>query len=549
MIKEKFIYYISTADDIFRNGKLFDKACDCYKKARDLYDLLDESAKHEYSSLMDKLTLKYCDYIKNQAAEDYKKKNYRKALLLYEDLMFLSDDEQNFPFFAMADCQKQQGALKTAIYTYKKGLEFSPSKYDVFRIIGDLYSMLKSDCESDEEENVLSAIQNYEEYCRHYFNNASVYAALARAYARLRDEYSFRGKQLEYLQKALEIKPDSFENNKNLALFYADKENNFEMAKKYFDKALSIFSNHDYLFLYATFLIKYKCFSRGWALYEHRLEKETNQTPYPKINKPLWRGEDIPDKTLLVSCEQGFGDSIMFLRFIEQITGKAKRVIFRVHDALYSLIKDNNFSFDVIKESENLENIDFDCHIPLLDIPHIINLQPETIPSSPYLKADEEKVLYFKNKYFNHNKLKIGFVWRGNPKFYNKNRDLPVSAVELFSTLKDAEFYSFQLKIDKSEFRGNIHPVFLGDEFKDFSYTAAALKNLDYLVSSDNGVLHLAGALGVKTLCLLNCDAEYRWMNEEGKCSWYDSLTIFRQTWDKSWDNAVKAAVEYIKCH
>ena len=76
MIKEKFIYYMSTADDIFCNGKFFDKACDCYKKARDLYDLLDESAKHEYSSLMDKLTLKYCDYIKNQAAEDYKKKNY-----------------------------------------------------------------------------------------------------------------------------------------------------------------------------------------------------------------------------------------------------------------------------------------------------------------------------------------------------------------------------------------------------------------------------------------------------------------------------------------
>lgn len=549
MIKEKFIYYISTADDIFCNGKFFDKACDCYKKARDLYDLLDESAKHDYSSLIDKVTLKYCDYIKNQAAEGYKKKNYRKALLFYEDLMFLSKDEQNFPFFEMADCQKQQGAIKTAIKTYKKGLEFSPSKYDVFRILGDLYSMIKSDCKEDEDKNTFSSIQNYEEYCRHYFKNASVYAALGRAYSKLSNEYSFRDKQIEYFKKALELKPDDFENNKNLALFYADKENNFEMAKKYFDKALSIFSNHDYLFLYATFLIKYKNFSKGWELYYHRLEKETNQTPYPQIDKPRWKGEDISDKTLLVSCEQGFGDSIMFLRFIEQITGKAKRVIFRVHDALYSLIKENNFPFDTVKESEKLENIDFDCHIPLLDIPHIINLQPETIPSSPYLKADEEKVLYFKNKYFNHNKLKIGFVWRGNPQFYNKNRDIPVSAVDLFSTLKGAVFYSLQLKIKETEFKGNIHPVLLGGEFKDFSYTAAALKNLDYLVSSDNGVLHLAGALGVKTICLLNCDAEYRWMNEEGKCSWYDSLTIFRQTWDKKWDNAVKAAVEYIKAH
>ena len=549
MDKNKFIYYISVADDIFRNGQSFDKACVYYKKAKEMYNFFDEAIKKRYLNLMLRIAKSYCNYIKAKASEEYKKKNYSKALLFYEDLLFELTDIKTFPFFEMGMCLSQVGAIETAIKTYKQGLDLYPTEYDIFRVMGDLYSKLKTDCAESENKNIHLAIHNYEEYCKHYSKNASVYAAIARAYARLRDEYSFRGKQLEYLQKALEIKSDSFENNKNLALFYADKENNFEMAKKYFDKALSIFSNHDYLFLYATFLIKYKCFSRGWELYEHRLEKETNQTPYPKINKPLWRGEDIPDKTLLVSCEQGFGDSIMFLRFIEQITGKAKMVIFRVHDALYSLIKDNNFSFDVIKESENLENIDFDCHIPLLDIPHIINLQPETIPSTSYLKADDEKVLYFKNKYFNHNKLKIGFVWRGNPKFYNKNRDLPVSAVELFSTLKDAEFYSFQLKIDKSEFRGNIHPIFLGDEFKDFSYTAAALKNLDYLVSSDNGVLHLAGALGVKTLCLLNCDAEYRWMNEEGKCSWYDSLTIFRQTWDKSWDNAVKAAVEYIKAH
>ena len=131
-----------------------------------------------------------------------------------------------------------------------------------------------------------------------------------------------------------------------------------------------------------------------------------------------------------------------------------------------------------------------------------------------------------------------------------KNLNITIQTLgDLFSTLKGAEFYSLQLKIKETEFEGDIHPVLLGGEFKDFSYTAAALKNLDYLVSSDNGVLHLAGALGVKTICLLNCDAEYRWMNEEGKCSWYDSLTIFRQTWDKKWDNAVKAAVEYIKAH
>lgn len=547
MDKNKFIYYISVADDIFRNGQSFDKACVYYKKAKEMYNFFDEAIKKRYLNLMLRIAKSYCNYIKDKASEEYKKKNYSKALLLYEDLLFERTDIKTFPFFEMGMCLSQVGAIETAIKTYKQGLDLYPTEYDIFRVLGDLYSKLKTDCAESENKNIHLAIHNYEEYCKHYSKNASVYGALGHAYGRLKEEYSFRDKQVEYLKKALELKPDSFDHNKNLAVFYADKEHNFELAKKYFDKALSIFSNHDYWFLYAAFLIRYKQFTQGWELYRHRFEKESNRTSYPKIDKPEWRGEDISDKTLLVCCEQGFGDSIMFLRFIEQISSKAKKVIFRVHDALYTLIKENNFSFDVIKESDKLENIDFDCHIPLLNIPHIINLQPENIPSTPYLKADEKKILYFKDKYFNHNKLKIGFVWRGNPKFYNKNRDLPIFVTDLFSTLENAEFYSFQLKIEESEFSGDLHPILLGDEFKDFSYTAGALKNLDYLVSSDNGVLHLAGALGVKTLCMLNCDAEYRWMNEVNKCSWYDSVTIFRQDQDKNWASAVKESVEYIR--
>lgn len=101
MDKNKFIYYISVADDIFRNGQSFDKACVYYKKAKEMYNFFDEAIKKRYLNLMLRIAKSYCNYIKDKASEEYKKKNYSKALLLYEDLLFERTDIKTFPFFEM----------------------------------------------------------------------------------------------------------------------------------------------------------------------------------------------------------------------------------------------------------------------------------------------------------------------------------------------------------------------------------------------------------------------------------------------------------------
>ena len=174
--------------------------------------------------------------------------------------------------------------------------------------------------------------------------------------------------------------------------------------------------------------------------------------------------------------------------------------------------------------------------------PYYLKMSIDKIPySEGYLIADKDKVDKYK-EYINSDKFKVGICWEAGGAGWREllNRTLNISLFEPFFGVKNTQFYSLQVNPTMDNYKDYKNLICLGDTFKDFDDTAGALKNLDLLITVDTSVAHLAGALGVKTFMLLPYCPDWRWFDNDKTTEWYDSVTIFKQSNTKSWDDVIE---------
>lgn len=399
-----------------------------------------------------------------------------------------------------------------------------------------------------EKRDFIKAIIYYERYLSINPNNADVYNILGYIYKEIAGEHNNLDKQIQNFEKALEIDPNHECALRNLALVYPYIER-YQDAAKCFQRLFKINPVLDDYYAYSHLQIRLKNFEEGWKYYEYRFIRE-NCIGYPEMPKPKWEGQDISDKTLLVHYEQGYGDSIQFCRYIETVKPLAKNIIFRVQDELVDLMKLNLNEIEIVGMSTELNDITFDYHIPLMSLLHLTKARIDNIPSPDgYIKADEQKIKYYKEKYFNNDCFKIGITWNGT-KFGNRRRNVPLKCFYPLTKLKNVKVYSLQKGFGQGQMVGlppDIEIVDLSETFNDFSDTAAAMANLDIFVTSDNSVFNLAGAMDKKTFVLLNKFSEWRWFSDEDKTPWYDCVKIFKKRdEDESWDSLMNKVIENI---
>ena len=144
--------------------------------------------------------------------------------------------------------------------------------------------------------------------------------------------------------------------------------------------------------------------------------------------KLLWQGEDLSDKVLYTYYEAGFGDILMFYRFMPELVSKCKKVVFKPQKELVELLRENSYGAEIIDLFKPENEFYFDYHVPFLSVPFVLGKDTNSMfihHGDGYLKANPDKVCEFKEKYFDNNKFKIGIKWQGNT-FYEKNRVLKV---------------------------------------------------------------------------------------------------------------------------
>ena len=371
----------------------------------------------------------------------------------------------------------------------------------------------------------------------------------------------FWNKAKRAYEKALELNPNGYESYYNLA-YLAFNDNDPHKAIECYKKVLEIKPNDwETTYFLGLAYMQVKDYKNGLKAFESRFCKKSailsQEKLYPELmkEKPEWKGESLKDKVLFTYYEAGFGDLLMFYRYVPILTSMCKKLIIKPQRELLPLFRENSYGAEIIENYDYKKQMYFDYHLPFLSIPNVLQLEGESVFVSHdcgYLKANAEKVRCYKEKYCSNDKFKIGIKWQGNT-HYDLERVLQVEDFFTLFEIPNTQFYSFQTfegseEIDKIKEKYDI--VNLGETFSDFSDTAGAIENMDLIISNDSSLIHLAGAMNKTSFVLLPYVYNWRWHTDLSKCDWYDCVTVFRQKEFGKWKSIfedVKAKLIEIK--
>jgi tetratricopeptide (TPR) repeat protein len=342
---------------------------------------------------------------------------------------------------------------------------------------------------------------------------------------------------VEY-DRVIAIKPDFADGYSNRGASFAAL-NRCSEALASFDRAITIDPAHVEAHLGRSIVwLMQGDFARGWREFEWRWKTPEGRAirAQKNISEPLWLGVgDIADKTILLHCEKGLGDTLQFCRFAKSVNDSGATVVLQVQEALGEVLGQLDGVSQVV--TDILQAPRFDLHCPLLSLPLALKLELTTIPAGKYLHASPASVAHWRAKLGEDTRPRIGLVWRGDP-------DNPidgtrsVALTQLLSHLPSRYRYvSLQKELNEAEqltVAAHSLDFKLSQDLK-FPDTAALCECLDLIISVDTSIAHLSAAAGQKTWILLPFNADCRWLLNRSDSPWYPSATLYRQASRGDW--------------
>lgn len=291
-------------------------------------------------------------------------------------------------------------------------------------------------------------------------------------------------------------------------------------------------------------------FERGFDLYQYGDGARPNKRNYPG-EPTMWRGEAYTK--VIVIGEQGIGDEIMFASCIPDLQRIGCEVIFDCHERLADLFR-NSFGIRCYgtREQNGLrweEKVDH--KIPVGDLARFFRKKWEDFPGTPYIKHDESLSQLIPEK--KDDELWLGISWRGGTRLSNKlSRTIKLTQMSPLLSLKSSKkirWVSLQYhegaKKEVEEFNqsSEVKIEHWPEIMKDYDLTAALLSKIDLVISVPQSVVHLAGAMGVKTLQLNPIESMWQaGVYGNPVMPWYKSVTNLWQTKNDSWDDVIEEA-------
>jgi hypothetical protein len=299
--------------------------------------------------------------------------------------------------------------------------------------------------------------------------------------------------------------------------------------------------NSSLCFTLATIFFCQRNLKKGYLYYNYKNSFPSNDPNLKKI-KNLWDGKQYKDETLLVYCDQGIGDCLMFSRYFPFLEKKFKKIKVVLHKSLAKLMKRSFKDYKKIEFYEQGKRFPTSDKMTIMsNLPYTLKMETKFPFADKYIISDQEKREEYKEKYFKTDKLKVGICWEAGAAGIREqlNRTLHISILDEILKMKDIQFYSFQYKPILDDYKNYKNLIPLGDSFKDFDDTAGALENLDIMITVDTSVAHLSGALGVKTFMLLPYCTDWRWFDDTKTTAWYNSMKLFKQVDNVFWDKEI----------
>ncbi len=293
------------------------------------------------------------------------------------------------------------------------------------------------------------------------------------------------------------------------------------------------------LFNLSSSLLTAGRFAEGWEAYEMRWKVRQFAAERQLLSQPQWQGEDLNGQRIYIHAEQGFGDTLHFIRYVILLAECGVEVILAVQPALLRLLGRLHPSIHVIAKGD-APHLDFDCYCPLLSLPRIFQTNLSNLPVNvPYLQPHADDLTQWSQR-IDSPQLRVGVVWSGNPlHMRDRIRSVPCAEFERILAMPGVTFYSLQKGPAADELTFVDGLIHLDAELHDFTDTAAAIAQLDLVIAVDTAVAHLAGALGRPVWILLSKASDWRWLKDRTDSPWYPSARLFRQSALGDWNEVL----------
>jgi tetratricopeptide (TPR) repeat protein len=366
----------------------------------------------------------------------------------------------------------------------------------------------------------------------------------------------------------LELEPDHSRALANLGVVLKDLGSLSE-AERYLRQVIDIEpSNRGARANLGLVLLAAGNYEQAWPYFEDRAANFVDADGRPSSGSaglplPEWRGERLDGasegatgaaavggKRLLVVPEQGYGDSLQFVRYLPLALERFSQVGYICPQPLRRLYEQSlctRWPGLVMLDDAypDVSNWDYQC--PLMSLPMAFGTRVDNIPASTYLHADAELSAAWRARLdaLPEPRLpRVGIVWAGGHSGLTEDmaRSLPFARIAPLLALQGIHWISLQKTDDDTKRAGartGGRLIDWMDEVTDFADTAALIDNLDLVIAVDTSVAHLAAAMG-KPVWLLNRFAGcWRWLRQRDDSPWYPSVRIFTQPARGDWNDVL----------
>lgn len=439
------------------------------------------------------LNHQYVEALNNRAAI-YTFINNLELALLDLDMSIIIDENNSISYNNRGVIKRKQKKINDSIDDFSKALIINPKFEDCLYNRGTAFlNLLRLDDALNDLSNLISINKNY----------ANAYLALGNTYRKL--------------------------NNLTKAMFYYEEAMKFPLTQDVanLNKATLLLLNGNY--------------EQGLILYELRFKTILKKYYDSNSFEKLWDGKkNLNNKTILIRCEQGLGDTIQFSRYLENFKIYNCKVIFEVQKNLMNLLV-NTAGADIVKEIYTYKG-NFDYFCPLMSLPKIFNTNINNIPiRKSYINLGSTNTFDKWDKIIGTKKKpRVGLCWSCNPKAFEANYK-SINLLEFGSKLSNKiEWISLQKEYQNDD--ANLINQFkindLSHHQEDFLDTAKLILKTDLVITIDTSIAHCAGALGKKTILLLPPVPDWRWMRKGNTSPWYSELHLVRRKFEDKWGDA-----------
>ncbi len=314
-------------------------------------------------------------------------------------------------------------------------------------------------------------------------------------------------------------------------------------AWRAFDDALALAPDcHEARYERALLDLRFERYARGFADYAAimRVPAQQPRYHYAEAGVPLWGGEPLGMRRLVIAYEQGIGNQLMMARFFDQLPRYGDQIAIETPPTLLTLVQ-RSFPALTFVPFERWQSIDaMDVHLPFMQLPGVLGIADaaQLAPRMPYLAVDPTRVAAMRARVTLAPALRnIGIVWHGNRANDRERwRAAPLAAWAPLATISSVRFHSLQVDASREELAGAplaIAPTH--ERIRDMDDTAALVSLLDAVITVDTSVVHLAGALARPTLLLEPWRSDYRWGVDRTDTPWYPTVRIIRQPARDAW--------------